>query len=183
MNQSLNEFMKTIQKSSNKSLTEPNLDITNLDEEELVYNAKPPAFEYNYNTARKVADESENVNDSGLNSNSTTAEFKKYLDDLKKNYLEKLTFSCPSKLATSMNKEGLLNRKNLNLKSVENVSNLLPRSTPLTSLGNCTNMNTRRSLFFDEKMHQLEEEKPLKAVTFSEKSVSTNTESMFEMVL
>ena len=177
MNQSLNEFIKTIQNSSSsKSLTEPNLNITNLDEEELVY-AKPPAFEYNYNnTTRKATDELENANESGLNSNSTTAEFKKYLDDLKKNYLEKLTFSCPSKLAASMDKEVLLNRKNLNLKSVENVSNLLPRNTPLTSLGNCTNLNTRRSLFLNEKNQQLEEEKPFKAV-------ATNTDSMFEMVL
>ena len=36
-----------------------------------------------------------------LDENSSTAEFRKYLDDLKKSYLEKLTFSCPSKLLTN----------------------------------------------------------------------------------
>ena len=96
MNQSLNEFMK----SMNKSTTDTNLDITNLDEEEsVVYSSKQDIYNQSIqrllSTDESIANTSESNN---LNANSSTAEFKKYLEDLKRNYLEKLTFSCPSKM-------------------------------------------------------------------------------------
>lgn len=119
MNQSLNEFMKDIQRTPGRSTvaSDANLDITNLD-------------------TTNLEDESAAVDKNGgqkLNGSSTTAEFKKYLDELKKNYLEKLTFSCPSKPSRSA------------LRSLENRE--LENYGALTN----SNVNTRRSLYFDNK--------------------------------
>ena len=65
MNQSLKEFMKSIN-TNNKSTTDTNLDITNLDEDESI----KPAGRYS----------NDDLNENTLNSNSTTAEFRKYLE-------------------------------------------------------------------------------------------------------
>ena len=118
MNQSLNEFMKSMQRTSNRSLAanaDASLDITSLDED------------LTDRSAGQVLDGS-----------STTAEFKKYLDDLKKNYLEKLTFSCPSKPTRSA------------LRSLEN------NELSYGALAGA-NMSTRRSLYFDSKQEDIEE--------------------------
>jgi hypothetical protein len=120
MNQNLFELMKSLQNSSTKQqkATNNNLEIINLDEEDdYVCYAKPnPSYSNNK--------ENDYETNTLINPNSTTAEFKKYLDDLKKNYLEKLSFSCPSKSVTIANKASYLNRKNdFDLKSAENLSN------------------------------------------------------------
>lgn len=158
MNQSLNEFMKNIQRTSNRSLTD-NLDITNIDEE------SEQKHQYRIDLTKRDQLEAE------LSGDSTTAEFKKYLDELKKNYLEKLTFSCPPKLTE------LKGNKTVN-KPVES----------LTSAG--SNSNTRRSLYFDNKLDCLEEdEKPAKKTPFSAfksdtlvKDENTKLDNINEMV-
>jgi len=115
MNQSLKEFINSIKKST----TDANLDITNLEEDDspVMYNSS--AYHSKQDGSNQSIQRLLSKNDTGsansnqnedddveedteektLNSNSTTAEFKKYLEDLKKNYLEKLTFSCPSKVS------------------------------------------------------------------------------------
>ncbi len=80
-----------------------------------------------------------------VNPESTTAEFKKYLDELKRNYLEKLTFSCPPKLTESRQSA----TPNLNTKSTNNATSLVNSS------------NIRRSLYFDTKLDNLEEDSEL----------------------
>lgn len=150
MNQSLNEFMKSFQKSSKRSLAEANLDITNLDEDDVAYENK---LQYKAgNSSNLDINNKSNLsnNEDLLDGNSTTAEFRKYLNDLKRNYLEKLTFSCPSKLTES--------KANMNnSKGVENNCN------DYGSLNSAqANSNIRRSLYFGNKMENLDEDKPLK---------------------
>ncbi|CAF0749445.1 unnamed protein product [Brachionus calyciflorus] len=77
-----------------------------------------------------------------LNQNSTTVEFKKYLEELKRNYLEKLTFSCPPKLTKNTSNKSTGQEINSKLKSVENLSNFL-RSDSSSS--------AKRTLLYDEK--------------------------------
>lgn len=121
MNQSLNEFMKNIQRTSGRSMvaSDANLDITNLEEESAAVDK---------NGGQK------------LDGSSTTAEFKKYLDELKRNYLEKLTLSCPSKPSRSA-------LRSLEDRELENYG----------ALAN-SNLNTRRSLYFDNKSTENEVE-------------------------
>lgn len=169
MNQSLNEFMRTLGSQNNKSplnksTTDPNLDITNLDEDDSVVYQNPSATRalLNSNVNASQSQES-NMSDSKptLNANSSTAEFKKYLDDVKKNYLEKLTFSCPSKVSYKPNSiqnttttSTTNNNVSYKLKSVENINSLLAsRATPVTSLLNQANP-ARRSLFFDSRINE-----------------------------
>ncbi len=95
-----------------------------------------------------------------LDENSSTAEFRKYLENLKQSYLEKLTFSCPPKMLT--NSLNLTSKKSIfpnwnteNTDSIakmvknssqENIKNLLlNNSRPLLS----ENSNVRRSLLYD----------------------------------
>ena len=164
LSQNLNDFMKTL---SQKSLERPetSLDITNLDDEETHLYSRP-LFE---RTKAKDIVEEESEEDkrsrgspftqsdsksNQLNPNSTTAEFKRYLDDLKKNYLEKLTFSCPSKLAPPQPRTNFANNR---LKSVENINNLISKAN------NNTLTQARRSLLFDTKsLENIEEEEQLR---------------------
>lgn len=177
MNQSLKEFMKSIN-TNNKSTADTNLDITNLDEDESI----KPAGRYS----------NDDLNENTLNSNSTTAEFRKYLEDLKKNYLEKLTFSCPSKLvqsaSSSFDRVVTTNNNNVDmkLKSVENINNLIARkvsATPVTSFNSNSNNNininqARRSLFFDKKSNHEDIDLPINEKLDEE----IKTEKMFETV-
>lgn len=153
MNQSLNEFMKSMQKPLDKSLTDANLDITNLDEEETVFSARPQKVSFT------------KPEDKAVNPDSTTAEFKKYLDDLKKNYLEKLTFSCPSKLTES--RAALMNKNNSHMKSVQNISNKPESKSGKHQSSHLGNFNTRRSLYFDNIMENVEEENAVKKSSFA----------------
>ena len=135
MNQSLTDLMKTFSSKnsppSSKLNQTPNLDITNLDDEQV------------------------GASNTQLDPGSSTSEFKKYLEDLKKNYLEKLTFSCPSKLATSLGSTAANDNKRSNdlsenrLKSAENISNLLKKVQPNNASSSTAgaNANVRRSLF------------------------------------
>lgn len=165
MNQSLNEFMK----SMNKSTTDTNLDITNLDEEEsVVYSSKQDIYNQSIQRLLSTDESIANTNESNnLNANSSTAEFKKYLEDLKRNYLEKLTFSCPSKMTQSQSAP--LDRMNQSsMKSSEH--NLMTRNTPITSLNQHSNI--RRSLFFDSKLN----EESLDENIFFQKKTQSNIE-------
>jgi hypothetical protein len=79
MNQDLNDLIKTLNKKAPKNT----LDLSKLDDDAGEDdNSSPPPLQ----TAARP-----------LDSYSSTQDFKKYLDDLKSKYLEKLTFSCPSK--------------------------------------------------------------------------------------
>lgn len=85
--------------------------------------------------------------------NLSSADFKRYLEDLKRSYLEKLAFSCPPKITKkiSANYQIDLNQQTENsnkLKSVENLSNLLTKKYDFFS--NETN-SARRTLFDDNK--------------------------------
>lgn len=96
-----------------------------------------------------------------LDENSSTAEFRKYLDDLKKSYLEKLTFSCPSKLLsnslnlTDMRKSKFAMEKNnyndngISLRSSENIHNLLLNNNSNKPTLFSDGTNVRRSLLYD----------------------------------
>jgi hypothetical protein len=94
-----------------------------------------------------------------LDENSSTAEFRKYLDDLKKSYLEKLTFSCPSKLlSNSLNlaevKKSKMIMENKNdighsLRSSENIHNLLLNNNNNKPTQFSDNSTVRRSLLYD----------------------------------
>jgi len=114
MNQSLNDFMKNVQSSNATHTTMSGLEKTDSDD---------------YNNSAQV------------NPESTTAEFKKYLDELKKNYLEKLTFSCPPKLTESR-------------QSIRSQSDII-------NANSANNLNIRRSLYFDNKLDNLEEDREL----------------------
>jgi len=168
MNQSLKEFMKTM----NKSSTDTNIELTNLDEDDII---KSPN---SYSLNNKYDDHELKKNT--LNSNSTTAEFRKYLEDLTKDYLEKLTFSCPSKLIQSASSsfERVYNQKeDMKLKSVENINNLISRkvlATPVTSYS--SNNPTRRSLFLDKN----QEDNDLASTEKLDEEIKT--EKMFETV-
>ena len=99
-------------------------------------------------------------NSSALNADSTTMEFRKYLDDLKKSYLEKLTFSCPSKptntattttiTTTNNNKANNQSQNQQRLKSVENINNLLTKNLTNTA------SNARKSLFTENSVQAKE---------------------------
>jgi len=94
-----------------------------------------------------------------LTSNSSTIEFKKYLDELKKNYMDKLTYSCPSKLPDSTGAQSKKQKTNENkLQSTENISNLVKKVDLLNNHSyerkqnestKINNDSVRRSLAFD----------------------------------
>jgi len=86
-----------------------------------------------------------------LTSNSSTIEFKKYLDELKKNYMDKLTYSCPSKLPDSTGAQSKKQKTNENkLQSTENISNLAKKVDLLNNHSTrINNDSVRRSLAFD----------------------------------
>lgn len=90
--------------------------------------------------------------------NSSSADFKRYLDDLKRSYLEKLAFSCPPKISKKMSTNYHIdpNQQTENgnkLKSVENLSNLLTKKYDF--FPNEIN-SARRTLFDDSKKSQSE---------------------------
>ena len=171
MNQSLTDLMRTLNKNpspSSKLNQTPNLDITNLDDEQATTTQLDPS--------------------------SSTSEFKKYLEDLKKNYLEKLTFSCPSKLTASLGSatannnsrssdlNGLLNENNSNsyankLNSAENINNLLKKVQPINANVNnsVSTANVRRSLLFDSNEDKLTKSLNMKLNNSSSLN-DTNTE-------
>jgi hypothetical protein len=124
-----------------------------------------------------------------LNFDSTTSDFRRYLDEIKRNYLDKLTFSCPPKMsmpgastaAASAAAAGgsCLNR----LKSMENINNLLAcRKLPADlTKSNITGLDqssstpaaaqaARRSLVYDQSYEQM----------FSKKMRDFNCESKDE---
>ena len=110
MNQNLNQLTDAFSKTSSKSAFSKLLDAGTLPTES--------------------DDQAQQQPSSGLNENSSTAEFRNYLDDLKRNYMAKLTYSCPTKQPqiSSLSQDKLL-----------------------TSTGLKKGQTTRRSLYFNEQ--------------------------------
>lgn len=69
-------------------LTKNELDLTNLDDSP----TSAPINSANRNT------NATNTTNIQLTGSSTTSEFRRYLDEMKRNYLDRLSYSCPSKL-------------------------------------------------------------------------------------
>ncbi len=146
----------------------------------------------NINSNKKRLDKEEidnyqsSTSNNALNSNSTTNEFKKYLEELKKNYMDKLTYSCPSRLTDSSGIKSNNQKTNESkLQSTENISNLVKKIDLMDSntyersqesgLMSKKNENVRRSLAFDlvnsnKTTPKVEQEKMSTSVnpTFSE---------------
>lgn len=87
--------------------------------------------------------------------NSSAAEFKRYLDDLKRSYLEKLAFSCPPKITkknsnvhSDSNSCAQIENNN-RLKSLENLNNLLTKN-----YDSIDSSSARRALFNDKTQEE-----------------------------
>ncbi|RMZ95159.1 pericentriolar material 1 isoform X1, partial [Brachionus plicatilis] len=121
------------------------------------------------------------------NSSQSAAEFKRYLEDLKRSYLEKLAFSCPPKitkkistLQSDANDQSSIDNNN-KLKSVENLSNFLKKKSDLYA--NETN-SARRALFNDKNKSQ-EETSDKKSLLIDQNSAEpelSNTQILSRLV-
>ena len=166
MNQDLNELINAFNKSnsfsnneakSSKTQTLLNLDLTDLNELESITNDERDETENeeaSYDDERSPKSRTQNP----LDHNSSTMEFRKYLEDLKKNYLEKLTFSCPPKLqpqqqsSMATSRSTNTNWQNSKLKSTDNVGkfdsarrSLFCDSAAVEGNKNCNNLNKSSS--------------------------------------
>ena len=165
MNLSLNELINTINSQTASSLLDKpapksQLDITNLDtldggdsdfydaQDLLIAEDMPNSIK-----KRSPLQAGPSAKNDHLDHNSSTDEFRKYLDDLKKNYLDKLSFSCPSKVTAPQDAESKLYSGTDKLKSSENVMNLIKKARladQATDSGISSSFSARRSLFFDQ---------------------------------
>jgi hypothetical protein len=115
----------------------------------------------------------------GLDQNSSTMEFRKYLEDLKRNYLEKLTFSCPSKLqpqAAATTSSSMIRPT----ATTPSATALHPGSR-LKSVEN----NARRSLLYDSDVGQMsiassEDRMSANKLNKSSKNLTTNSSEFKE---
>jgi hypothetical protein len=152
MNQELNELINALNKSNSfgqesasrsktQNILNLDLDLTSQDDYETTTNDENDEHETTTPNEEDMSSPSVRV----LDQNSSTMEFRKYLEDLKRNYLEKLTFSCPPKLQPKT----LSNKVSM---AKPTASTFTAQLTHPNKLKSVENVNARRSLNYNSSL-------------------------------